>query len=79
LLIARTEVLDANDDSDELSYMEIGYSPLAILLALLCGPGMVLGMVLNGFRELNLVRWQAIIVWRLQPLVSGPREMLVRR
>lgn len=33
--------------------MEIGYSPLAILLALLFGSGMVLGMILNGFRNLK--------------------------
>ncbi len=33
--------------------MEVGYSPLAIPLALLFGTGMVLGMILNGLRKLR--------------------------
>lgn len=52
LFIARTEVLDTNGMTEDSSYMEIGYSPLAILLALLFGTGMVIGMVINGMRKL---------------------------
>jgi hypothetical protein len=36
-----------------ISYMEVGYSPLAFLLALLFGMGMVLSLILNGFRKLK--------------------------
>jgi len=54
LFVARTEVLDTNGGFSEiLSYMSIGYSPLAILLALLFGSGMVLGMIINGMRKLR--------------------------
>jgi hypothetical protein len=33
--------------------MEVGYSPLAIILTLLFGTGMVLGLILDGFRKLK--------------------------
>ena len=53
LFIARTEVLSPLGKVEEVSYMEVGYSPLAILLALLFGSGMVTAMILNGFRKLK--------------------------
>lgn len=53
LFIARTEILDTYGQPEEISYMKVGYSPLAILLALLFGSGMVLGMILNGVRKLR--------------------------
>jgi hypothetical protein len=53
LFIARTEILDTYGQPESISYMEVGYSPLAILLALLFGSGMVLGLILNGFRKLR--------------------------
>jgi hypothetical protein len=53
LFIARTEILDTYGQPESISYMEVGYSPLAILLALLFGSGMVLGLVLNGSRKLR--------------------------
>ena len=53
LFIARTEVLDTHGNPEPTSYMEVGYSPVAILIALLFGSGMVLGMVANGCRRLK--------------------------
>lgn len=53
LFVARTEVLDSSGEPEPLSYMEVGYSPLAILIALLFGTGMVLAMVMNGTRKLK--------------------------
>jgi hypothetical protein len=53
LFIARTEVLDTYGQPESISFMEVGYSPLAILLALLFGSGMVLGLILNGLRKLK--------------------------
>lgn len=51
--MARTEIIDTFGNPEPLSYMEVGYSPLAILLALLFGMFMVLAMILNGFRKLK--------------------------
>jgi hypothetical protein len=53
LFVARTEVLDTYGAPEEISYMDIGYSPIAILTSLLFGTAMVVVMVLNGFRKLN--------------------------
>lgn len=53
LFIARTEVLNTEGEPESISYMEVGYSPLAILFALLFGTGMVLIMVANGARKLK--------------------------
>jgi hypothetical protein len=53
LFIARTEILDTYGQPEEISYMEVGYSPLAILVGLLFGSGMVLGLILNGLRKLR--------------------------
>lgn len=53
LFLSRTEILDTYGQTEENSYMEIGYSPLAILLALLFGLGMVVAMILNGLRKLT--------------------------
>lgn len=53
LFIARTEILETYGQPEEISYMEVGYSPLAILVALLFGSGMVLGLILNGLRKLR--------------------------
>jgi hypothetical protein len=53
LFVDRTEVLDTNGQAESSGDMSIGYSPLAILLALLLGSGMVLEMVLNGMRKLR--------------------------
>ncbi|KAL2064650.1 hypothetical protein VTL71DRAFT_3788 [Oculimacula yallundae] len=52
LFVSRTEVLDARGEPEPLSYMNVGYNPLAILLALLFGVSMVLAMILNGFKKL---------------------------
>ena len=41
LFISRTEVLDTYGQAEQISYMEVGYSPLAILLATLFGSAMV--------------------------------------
>jgi hypothetical protein len=53
LFVARTEVLDTSGNAERTSYMVIGFSPRAILFALLFGTGMVLGMIINGFRKLD--------------------------
>jgi len=53
LFVARTEILDTYGNPEPISYMEVGYSPLAILVSLLFGSGMVLAMILNGFRKLK--------------------------
>ncbi|PMD21179.1 hypothetical protein NA56DRAFT_133898 [Hyaloscypha hepaticicola] len=53
MFIARTEILDTYGQPGPISYLDVGFSPLAILLALLFGSGMVLGMILNGFRKLK--------------------------
>lgn len=53
LFVARTEILDTYGAPESISYMEIGYSPIAILTSLLFGSAMVLGMVLNGYRKLR--------------------------
>jgi hypothetical protein len=53
LFIARTEVLDTTGEPEPISYMEVGYSPSAILAALLFGSAMVVGMVVNGARKLK--------------------------
>lgn len=53
LFIARTEILNTAGDPEPISYMEVGYSPLAILFALLFGSSMVIGMVINGARKLK--------------------------
>jgi hypothetical protein len=52
LFVARTEILNPNGEVEPISYMQVGYSPLAILLALLFGSFMVIAMILNGFRKL---------------------------
>ncbi|KAH7348829.1 hypothetical protein BKA65DRAFT_501524 [Rhexocercosporidium sp. MPI-PUGE-AT-0058] len=53
LFISRTEVLDTLGEPEPISYMNVGYNPLAILLALLFGVAMVLVMILNGFKKLT--------------------------
>lgn len=53
LFVARTEILDTYGETEPISYMEVGYSPLAILIALLFGTGMVVAMVCNGARKLK--------------------------
>ncbi|KAH6714669.1 hypothetical protein BKA61DRAFT_723562 [Leptodontidium sp. MPI-SDFR-AT-0119] len=53
IFIARTEILDTYGEPEPLSYMDVGYNPLAILLSLLFGVLMVLAMILNGFRKLT--------------------------
>ncbi|EPE31687.1 hypothetical protein GLAREA_12443 [Glarea lozoyensis ATCC 20868] len=53
LFIARTEILDPSNAIEPISYMQVGYSPLAILLAVIFGSLMVLAMILNGFRKLD--------------------------
>lgn len=53
LFVARTEILDTYGNPESISYMEVGYSPLAILTALLFGCGMIVAMILNGFRKLK--------------------------
>ncbi|KAH9206756.1 hypothetical protein DL95DRAFT_396674 [Leptodontidium sp. 2 PMI_412] len=53
LFISRTEILDTYGEPEPLSYMNVGYNPLAILIALLFGVMMVLAMILNGFRKLT--------------------------
>lgn len=53
MFIARTEILDTYGQPEPISYLEVGFSPLAIFLALLFGSGMVLAMISNGFRKLK--------------------------
>lgn len=53
LFVARTEILDTYGVPEPISYMEVGYSPLAILISLLFGSGMVLAMIANGTRKLK--------------------------
>jgi hypothetical protein len=53
LFVARTEIIDTFGNPEPISYMEVGYSPLAILLALLFGSCMVLAMIFNGARRLK--------------------------
>jgi hypothetical protein len=67
LFIARTEILDTYGQPEEISYMEVGYSPLAILLTLLLGSGMVLGLLLDGLRELR----QCVLVGNNSPAIAA--------
>jgi len=53
LFVARTEVLNTEGQPEPISYMEVGYSPLGILLSLLFGITMVVVMVVNGMRRLK--------------------------
>jgi hypothetical protein len=53
LFISRTEVLDTTGDPESISFMKIGYSPLAILVSLVFGGTMVLAMIVNGARRLQ--------------------------
>ena len=53
LFVARTAVLDTYGATEPLSYMVIGYSPLAILLSVTFGSVMVLTMMINGARKLH--------------------------
>ncbi|KAG9230910.1 hypothetical protein BJ875DRAFT_470951 [Amylocarpus encephaloides] len=53
LFVARTEVLTPSGEVEAISFMQVGYSPLAILLALLFGCLMVAAMIANGFRKLR--------------------------
>jgi hypothetical protein len=53
LFVARTEILSTEGVAEPVSYMEVGFSPLAILVALLFGSFMVIGMVINGARKLK--------------------------
>jgi hypothetical protein len=53
LFVTRTEILDTNGAPEPISFMEIGYSPIAILTSLLFGSAMVVGLVLNGYRKLR--------------------------
>lgn len=53
LFVARTEILNTEGETEPISYMEVGFSPLAILMALLFGAAMVVGMLLNGARKLK--------------------------
>ncbi|CZR67199.1 uncharacterized protein PAC_17098 [Phialocephala subalpina] len=53
LFVSRTEILDTYGNPEPISYMEVGYSPLAILISLLFGSGMVIAMIANGTRKLK--------------------------
>ena len=53
LFVTRTEILSTDGVVEPVSYMVIGFSPLAILLALLFGGCMVIGMVINGGRKVE--------------------------
>lgn len=53
LFVSRTEILNTRGEPEPISYMNVGYNPLAILIALLFGVSMVLAMILNGFRKLT--------------------------
>ncbi|KAK2624589.1 hypothetical protein QTJ16_005782 [Diplocarpon rosae] len=53
LFVSRTEVLNTRGEPEELSYMNVGYNPLAILLALLFGVALLLAMLANGWRRLT--------------------------
>jgi hypothetical protein len=78
MFIARTEILDTYGQPEPISYLEVGFSPLAIFLALLFGSGMVLGMILNGFRKLEpgvLVETNSLAI---AAAVRGRRKMLMR-
>ncbi|CAL3970661.1 unnamed protein product [Diplocarpon coronariae] len=52
LFVSRTEVLNTLGEPEDMSYMNVGYNPLAILLALLFGVCLLLAMVANGCRRL---------------------------
>ena len=75
--MARTEILNTNGEPETLSYMEMGYSQLAILISLLFGSMLVLGMVVNGGRKLQGGYWWRIIAWRLRRRVSGRRAIIM--
>ncbi|KAH8671863.1 hypothetical protein BGZ60DRAFT_406070 [Tricladium varicosporioides] len=51
IFVARVEWLAMDGSAESLSYMQVGYSPIAILIALLFGSGMVLAMIINGARK----------------------------
>lgn len=53
LFVARTEILNSRGEPEPISYMNVGYNPLAILLALLFGCLMVLAMVANGWKKIT--------------------------
>jgi len=53
LFIARTKVIDSTGAVEPVAYMDVGYSPLAILIALLFGCSMVVVIVANGCRKLR--------------------------
>jgi hypothetical protein len=53
IFIAPTEALYTDGNLESISYMEVGYSPLAILIALWFGSCMVVAMILNRWRKLK--------------------------
>lgn len=53
LFLARTEVIDSwSADVEDVSFIEVAYSPLAILLSMLWGIVLLLAMLANGLRKL---------------------------
>lgn len=52
LFVSRTEVLNVEGTPEPLSYMNVGYNPLAILLSLFFGIGLLLALIATGFRRL---------------------------
>lgn len=70
LFVARTEILNTKGEPEQISYMKVGYSPLAILLALLFRSGMVIAMMLDGSRRLRPCVLVGITVWQLQQRVK---------
>ena len=53
LFVARTAILDTHGNTEPISYMAIGYSPLAILVSIAFGSAMVITMIINGARKLD--------------------------
>ncbi|KAK0118615.1 hypothetical protein ONS96_011706 [Cadophora gregata f. sp. sojae] len=53
LFVSRTEILNTRGEPEPISYMNVGYNPLSILIALLFGVTMVIVVILNGFRKLT--------------------------
>jgi hypothetical protein len=56
LFISRTEILDTYGKTEWISYMEVGYLPLAILLAFSFGTGMFVGLDLERGSKVKAVR-----------------------
>jgi hypothetical protein len=53
IFIARTGNLDTHGQPEPILYLEVGFSTLEILRALLFASDMVSGTILNGFRKLK--------------------------